>query len=109
MYSREKKKKKQIIVTWIPARDEREIGLFLSLSLSLFAAVVFAARSPFPPFPAIAYLHFSELTFQEKEHGEIEETRQRRRKIPKRKERIKTNLGSEEQTSVTKGEKERDL
>lgn len=54
MYSREKKKKKQIIVTWIPARDEREIGLFLSLSLSLLAAVVFAARSPFPPFPAIA-------------------------------------------------------
>lgn len=45
-------------VTWIPAREEREMGLFLSLSLlllslSLFAAVVFAARSPFPPFPAI--------------------------------------------------------
>jgi len=40
-------------VTWIPARDERETGLFLSLSLSLLAAVVFPATRPFPPFPAI--------------------------------------------------------
>lgn len=39
--------------TWIPARDDRETGFFLSFSLSLFAAVVLAAKSPFPPFPAI--------------------------------------------------------
>lgn len=37
--------------TWSPALEDRETGFFLSLSL--FAAVVFAARSPFPPFPAI--------------------------------------------------------
>lgn len=43
--------------TWIPAREERETGAFLrslSLSAAAFAAVVFAASSPFPPFPAIA-------------------------------------------------------
>jgi len=46
--------------TWIPARDEREIGRFLSLSFSLLAAVVFAARSPFAPFPAIDFTYTSE-------------------------------------------------
>ena len=44
--------------TWSPAREERETGaFFLSLSLSLsvlLAAVVFAARRPLPPLPAIA-------------------------------------------------------
>lgn len=37
--------------TWRPAREDRETGFFLSLSFP--AAVVFAAKSPFPPFPAI--------------------------------------------------------
>jgi hypothetical protein len=40
--------------TWRPAREERETGaFFLSLS-ALLAAVVFAARRPLPPLPAIA-------------------------------------------------------
>lgn len=46
--------------TWIPAREDREIGLFLSLSLSLLEAVVLAAKSPFPPFPAIFHLFISQ-------------------------------------------------
>lgn len=35
-----------------PALEDLETGFFLSLSL--FAAVVFAAKRPFPPFPAIS-------------------------------------------------------
>lgn len=43
-----------------PALEDLETGFFLSLSLSLFAAVVFAAKSPFPPLPAIS-LFFKEI------------------------------------------------
>lgn len=42
--------------TWRPAREDLEVGLFLSLSLlaaAAAAAVVFPANRPFPPFPAI--------------------------------------------------------
>lgn len=60
-YKMQKKKKKKLIQavitgngkrrTWRPAREERETGFFLSLSLSLvdFPAVI----NPFAPFPDI--------------------------------------------------------
>ena len=43
-------------ITWRPAREDLDVGLFLSLSLlaaTAAAAVVFPAKRPFPPFPAI--------------------------------------------------------
>lgn len=68
--------------TWRPAREDRETGFFLSLSFP--AAVVFAAKSPFPPFPAIFTPNPSKEIRKE---GEIQDpkepkTQTRRERVP---------------------------
>lgn len=73
-----KKKKKK---TWSPAREEREVGFFLSLSLSLDAGV-FPVNNPFAPFPDIPIL-YTDLTihktkkskFRSKEEKKTEDNR----------------------------------
>jgi hypothetical protein len=72
-------------VTCRPAREERETGAFFPLSFSaVFAAVVLAARSPLPPFPAISSAP----------SGGNPESLQRTSQIRRRRGRIRADRGA---------------